>query len=173
MNDRRHPLPWSIHSGTFRLGGKSHFANADEPYSLTLGRHSSMEAALSDDDLRQLRDQIDAILAAPFRVLVPNPCEHNEPWLAAAIRNRLDVMHARHPRFELAMLDVDAVESAPIDWAFDARVRVLFYATVAEMYADGGSRVLLAAGRGALELSRLAHETNLSVALIRAPEAVA
>lgn len=171
MTDRRHPLPWSIQNGWVSLQGHSRYRDdEDRPYRLSLGRHNTTEASLTADELRQLRDRIDAVLAAPFRVLVPNPNEHDEPWLASAIRERLDKLHAAHPHFEIAILYDDTADGPIVDWVFDAHVQLLFYPTVAEMYADGGSRVLLVAGENALELSRLAHEANVAVDLIRRPE---
>jgi hypothetical protein len=171
VTNRRHPLPWSIHDGAFTLGGKSTFADHGEDYSLHLGRRGSgMEAPLSRDNLQALRDQIDAVLAAPFRVLIPNPGEHDEPWLADAIRDRLDALYAAHPHFEIAMLDVDAVDSAPDAWG-EGKIglRYLYYQTAADMFADGGDQVLLVAGPGALELARQAHEQRLAVQLVRGP----
>jgi hypothetical protein len=172
--NRRHPLPWSIHNGALRLGGQSPFGDEDEPNSLALGRNGSgMEAPLTADQLRQIRDQIDAILTAPFRVLLPNPCEHDEPWLPTAIRERLYRHHAAHPQFEIAMLDMDALADEPMGWSTEAQVRVLHLRTVEQLFAEGGNVVLLVAGPGALELSRQARDVGLPVQLIRRPEAVA
>lgn len=172
--NRRHPLPWTLQNDWITLTGEARFdGDEDRPYSLGLGRYGGTLATLTRDELQQLREQIDAVLAAPFRVLVPNPCEHDEPWLANAIRERLDALHATHPNFEIAMLDIDALDSAPITWSMDARVPVLFYQTTAELFADGGSRVLLVAGPNGPELSRQAHEQRLAVQLIRGPRAVA
>jgi hypothetical protein len=174
VSDRRHPIPWSIHDGRFALGGKSSFADTGEDYSLHLGRRGQgMEAPLSRGDLQQIRDQIDAVLAAPFRVLVPNPCEHDEPWLSDAIRQRLDALLAAHPHFEIALVDVDVLDSPPAMWG-EAKVglRHLYYQTAADMFADGGDLVVLVAGPGALDLSRQAHEQQLAVQLVRGPEAV-
>lgn len=173
MTDRRHPLPWSIHDGAFTLGGRSTFADHGEDYSLHLGRNGGMEAPLSRAQLQQFRDQIDAVLNAPFRVLIPNPGENDEPWLAGAIRDRLDALHKDHQQIEVALLDADAFESAPEAWAMDNLVPVLIYQTVEHMFTDGGDRVLLVAGPGALELSRQAREQQLTVDLIRQPQEVA
>jgi hypothetical protein len=173
--NRRHPLPWSIHDGHLALGGKSTFADHGEDYSLHLGRRGSgMEAPLTRGDLQQIRDRIDAILGAPFRVLVPNPGVHDEPWLADAIQERLDRLYAAHPHFEIAILDVDALDSPPATWG-ESKIglRTLYYQRVADMFADGGDRVLLVAGPDALELSRQAYEQRLAVQLIRGPQAVA
>jgi hypothetical protein len=169
MTDRRHGLPFSMHHGRFTIQGQPSYE--DTPYRLNLGgQGGGMYAPLTRADLEQLRDGIDDILAAPFRVLVPNPREHDAPWLADAIRDRLDRMHAEHQRMEVAALQDDAFVSAAEAWAWDVDIPVLYYDTAADMFADGGDRVLLVAGPGALELSRQAREANLGLDLIRAPE---
>lgn len=172
MTDRRHPLPWRLQDGWLTLQGQNRDRGEDRPYSLELGRYGGTAITLTELELCQLRDQIDAVLTAPFRVLAPNPIEHDEPWLAGAIRDRLDALHAAHPQLEVAMLYDDTAEGVIVDWVFDAHVQLLPYNSVEQMFADGGSRVLLVAGPGALDLSRLAHEANLAVDLIRGPEAV-
>lgn len=167
----RHPLPWSIQNGWLTLESQQRYINDDRHYALRVGRYDSTIASLNEVELRQLRDQIDAVFDAPYRVLVPNPNEHDDPRLPWEIRHRLDRIHGQHPRMQLAVLAADESDSVPAEWAMDARVEVLIFQTLNEMVADGGSLVLLVAGLGALDIVEPVHGGHLPVDLIRLADA--
>jgi hypothetical protein len=117
-----------------------------KPFKLRLNPcgSQSFSAAFTEAELRLLRDQIDAALAAPYRVLILGGVGVTHPGLETAIRGRLDMLHAHHPRMEIATrcMATDADERAE-EWAADAQVRMLFYDSVAAMVADGGNRALI------------------------------
>lgn len=166
--NRRHPLPWPMPDRDNWIWLEPDTAWHDgepKPYKLAFGTHNRYSAAFSEAELRLLRDRIDAVLDAPYRVLVPNPGD--DQHVADTIRERLDMLHGHHPRMQVAVLDVDSIGSAPETWAMDARVEMLVYQTAEEMFADGGSRVLIVAGPDALNLTKQAFEAHLCYDLIR------
>jgi hypothetical protein len=152
--NRRHPLPWTMPDrGWIHLEPDTDYDNEPRPYNLRLGSAGVREgslAALSAADLRQLRDQIDAILHARYRVLVLGGHGVPEPALADALHRRLDTLRSWHPAIEVAVLDVDSLDGPAITWCMATQAPVLIYPTVAAMVADGGNRALIGrlAGEG-------------------------
>lgn len=170
----QHPLPWTGQNGWVVLTGPSHVHDDDRPYTLKMGRYGGVLADMTRAELVQLSDAIAAVLAAPYRVVIPNPGEHQEPWVSESIRARLDTIFGTGGRMEISLLQVayDDPTSEPIAWAAEHGVNLLFYTSVEQLYAAGGNEVLIVAGPNALELSRQAREANLARRLLRqsAPE---
>jgi hypothetical protein len=118
------------------------------PYRLSLGRGDGTSVVVTADDLRALRDQIDAVLAAPYRVLILGGRAVDEQALAPVLHRRLDMLYRRHPSMEVAGLaGQSGVGEIATQWCTTTHVPVLVYQTVADMVADGGNRAIIIAGQ--------------------------
>lgn len=153
--NRRHPLPWTMPTRNWvHLEPDSEFDEDEpQPYRLRLGPGSSKDghaASFTAAELRALRDHINAVLHARYRVLVLGGHGVPEPVLTRVLHRRLDMLRSWHPELEVAVLDIDALDGPAITWCMAAQVPALIYRSVADMVADGGNHAVIGrlAGEG-------------------------
>lgn len=167
--DHRHPLPYSLQDGWITLEAQAR-GDEDRPYAIRLGRHDGTMAGLGADELRQLRDRIDQVLSAPFRVIPVGGTDfgYDDPRLDAAVRERLDRLRERHPHMEIAtQSEPTAAGRVAERWAASAQVPTVRFRDVESAMAAGGNRVVLVAGSDGPDLASLAYQASIGIDLVR------
>lgn len=139
----RHPLPWVMpaRDGWVNLEPALILhEGAPKQFKLRLGLRERMSAVFTETELRQLRDQIDAALAAPFLVrILGGPVA--ERWMPAAIERRMDEVLRFHPNLAIAHAGRPGSADELVDaWARDRGVHTFVDPAGP---AAGGSAVLI------------------------------
>lgn len=161
----RHPLPWHlpgqekwVHLEPARWHDRIHNGDAA---ALSLGHINTTCAGLNGAELMALRDRIDEVLAAPFRLYVAcgralDPDSHGpalDAWLEEVYRS-VDLLEVAHPGTNWAHDHIDT-------WCAERGVAVYGYAP--RDFSAGGNAVALLppTGREALHTAEAAHRAGI------------
>lgn len=164
----KHPVPWSLRTG-LHLDPAPHWDSEEtaEGFKLMLGSRvgGGTYGIYTRAELRLLRDQLDAVLLAPFRMLVAGGDVVNASTDWPEIYEWLDVQRARVDHAGVPMQIVCGAEnpaqSMVYVWALNNRIELVGQRPVD--FTAGGNAVMLMPDSDGRAIAGRAHKLGIPV----------
>lgn len=153
-----HPMPWSDRNNWVHLQGNGP-GRDERPVALTIGRHDGTAASLGYEELTELRDRLNQILVAPYRMyVVGGDCvDAARDW--PAIYEWLDKRHSEVVEagwhLQIVTGPENPAQALVYVWALNRNIETIGVRPV--RFDAGGSAVAMMPTRHGLDILRSAH----------------